>query len=132
YLLLLAESFRWAGDASALAPFRSAAERCLEWIDRYGDRDGDGFQEYAPRTPKGYRNQAWRDAHDGVLDESGAFPELPIGTSEMQAYVYGAKTRIAPLFEAWGDHARANKLMGEAAELRSEEHTSELQSQSNL
>jgi len=118
YLLLLAESFRWAGDASALAPFRSAAERCLEWIDRYGDRDGDGFQEYAPRTPKGYRNQAWRDAHDGVLDESGAFPELPIGTSEMQAYVYGAKTRIAPLFEAWGDHARANKLMGEAAELR--------------
>src|SRR5438270_86205 len=118
YLLLLAENFRWGGDAAALAPFRSAAERCLEWIDRYGDRDGDGFQEYAPRTPKGYRNQAWRDAHDGVLDESGAFPELPIGTSEMQAYVYGAKTRIAPLFEAWGDHARANKLMGEAAELR--------------
>ncbi|TMB75884.1 MAG: amylo-alpha-1,6-glucosidase, partial [Chloroflexi bacterium] len=57
YLLLLAENFRWTGDAPALKPFQHAAERCLEWIDRYGDRDGDGFQEYAPRSPKGYRNQ---------------------------------------------------------------------------
>jgi glycogen debranching enzyme len=118
YLLLLAESYRWTGDASALSAFRGTAERCLEWVDRHGDRDGDGFQEYAPRTPRGYRNQGWRDAHDGVLDESGAFPELPIATSEMQAYVYGAKIRVAALFEAWGDHARAAALRSEAAELR--------------
>jgi glycogen debranching enzyme len=116
--LLLAEQYRWLGDPDALAQFKPVAERCLEWIDRFGDRDGDGFQEYAPRTPKGYRNQAWRDAHDGVLDESGAFPELPIGTSEMQAYVYGAKSRMAALFEAWGDGSRASQLRQEAAELR--------------
>ena len=118
YLLLLAESYRWTGDASGLAGFRHAAERCLEWVDRHGDRDGDGLQEYAPRTPRGYRNQGWRDAHDGVLDEAGVFPELPIATSEMQAYVYGAKSRIAPLFEAWGDAATASRLRSEAADLR--------------
>lgn len=118
YLVLLAEQYRWQGDADALAPFKPVAERCLDWIDRYGDRDGDGFQEYAPRTPKGYRNQAWRDAHDGVLDETGAFPELPIGTSEMQAYVYGAKSRMAALFQAWGDGKRAERLQQEAALLR--------------
>ena len=118
YLLLLGEHFRWAGDAGALQPFRQAAERALEWIDRYGDRDGDGFQEYAARTPQGYRNQAWRDAHDGVLDEKGGFPDLPIGTSEMQAYVYGAKLGVAPLFEAWGAGAVGTRLRREAAELR--------------
>lgn len=118
YLLLLAENFRWTGEPRALEPFRHAAERCLDWIDRYGDRDGDGFQEYAPRTPRGYRNQAWRDAHDGVLDESGAFPELPIAMSELQAYVYGAKSRIGPLFEAWGERDVAARLKREAAELR--------------
>jgi glycogen debranching enzyme len=118
YLLLLAEHYRWLGDAESLATFKPVAERCLEWIDRFGDRDGDGFQEYAPRTPKGYRNQCWRDAQDGVLDETGAFPELPIGTSEMQAYVYGAKSRMAPLFEAWGDTTRAAELRQEAAALR--------------
>ncbi len=118
YLLLLAESYRWMGDAAALAPFKPVAERCLEWIDRYGDRDGDGFQEYGPRTPSGYRNQAWRDAHDGVLDENGVFPEPPIAMCEMQAYAYGAKAWIAPLFEAWGDSERARNLRHEAAELR--------------
>src|SRR5579872_4200754 len=118
YLLLLAENFRWSGDAEALSRFKGTAVRCLEWIDRFGDRDADGFQEYAPRTQQGYRNQGWRDAHDGVLDETGAFPDLPIGTSEMQAYVYGAKRRMAPLFEAWGDHERAERLVREARELR--------------
>ncbi len=118
YLLLLAEHHRWLGDSNALMPFKGVAERCLDWIDQYGDRDGDGLQEYGPRSPNGYRNQAWRDAHDGVLDENGVFPELPIGTCEMQAYVYGAKVQIAPLFEAWGDPERAVRLRDEAAKLR--------------
>jgi len=122
YLLLLAEQYRWLGDIDALAPYKPVAERCLSWIDHFGDRDGDGFQEYAPRTPSGYRNQAWRDAHDGVLDENGVFPELPIGTCEMQAYVYAAKMQIAPLFEAWGDRDRARRLAAEALELRRRFH----------
>ena len=122
YLLLLAEHHRWLGDAGVLAPFKRVAEGCLDWIDQHGDRDGDGFQEYGPRSPKGYRNQAWRDAHDGVLDETGVSPELPIGTCEMQAYVYGAKVQMAPLFDAWGDGARADRLRTEAAELRRRFH----------
>jgi glycogen debranching enzyme len=122
YLLLLAEHHRWHGDAEALTPYKHVAERCLDWVDQHGDRDGDGFQEYAPRTPNGYRNQAWRDAHDGVIDESGVFPELPLGLCEMQAYVYGAKMQMAPLFDAWGDAERAARLRREAAELRQRFH----------
>src|ERR1700716_1206838 len=118
YLLLLAENYRWGGDAGSLLPFKPIAERCLDWIDKHGDRDGDGFQEYAPRTPRGYRNQSWRDAHDGVLDEPGAFPDLPIAMVELQAYAYGAKLHMAPLFEAWGDQERATQLLEEAAALR--------------
>jgi glycogen debranching enzyme len=118
YLLLLAETYRRTGDAGVLTCFREVAERCLEWIDRYGDRDGDGFQEWAPRSPKGYRNQSWRDAHDGVLDEHGGYPEHPIGACELQAYVYGAKLQVAPLFAAWGDHSLAQRLESEAHDLR--------------
>ncbi len=118
YLLLLAETHRWLGDAEVLHPFRDAAERCLAWIDRYGDSDGDGFQEYAPRTSAGYRNQSWRDAEDGVLDEQGGFPPHPIGTCELQAYVCAAKREVADLFEAWGDGARAKELRAQAETLR--------------
>lgn len=118
YLLLLGETYRWLGDASLLHRFRPVAERCLEWIDRWGDRDGDGFQEYAPQSPVGYRNHAWRDAEDGVLDEQGAFPKHPIGMCEMQAYVVVAKRTVADLFEAWGDAGLAWRLRREAADLR--------------
>ena len=118
YLVLLGEAYRWLGDAGLLAAFRTAAERCLHWIDSHGDADGDGFQEYAPRTGSGYRNHCWRDAEDGVLDENGGYPPHPIGTCEMQAYVYRAKLDVADLFEAWGDGERAQRLRRQAEELR--------------
>jgi glycogen debranching enzyme len=118
YLITLHAAWRATGDRALLERYIDKAEGCLSWIDDWGDRDGDGFQEYGPRTPRGYRNQSWRDAHDGVLDETGAFPELPIAMSELQAYVYGAKRGMAPLFDAWGEHERAERLLSEAADLR--------------
>jgi glycogen debranching enzyme len=117
YLMLLADAHRWLGN-DQLERFRDTAIRCLDWIDRYGDRDGDGLQEYAPRAPGGYRNQCWRDAEDGVLDEDGGFPPHPIGTCEMQAYVVAAKASVAALFDAWGDGERAQRLRDEAEEMR--------------
>lgn len=122
YLLLLGETYRWLGNTELLHRFRRTALRCLEWIDTYGDRDRDGFQEYAPRTPQGYRNQCWRDAEDGVLDENGDNPPHPIGTCEMQGYVYAAKLGVADLFQAWGDADVARRLRREAAELRRRFH----------
>ncbi|HKR98285.1 MAG TPA: glycogen debranching N-terminal domain-containing protein [Candidatus Dormibacteraeota bacterium] len=118
YLLLLADAYRWLGDAHMLRRFRTTAIRCLEWIDRYGDLDGDGLQEYRPRAPGGYRNQCWRDAIDGVLDEDGNNPPHPIGTCEMQAYVYAAKRNVAALFEAWGDEHLARTLRTAAESLQ--------------
>jgi len=118
YLLLLADTYRWLGDPVTLRRFRSAAMRCVEWVDRYGDLDGDGFQEYRPRSPMGYRNQCWRDAEDGVLDEAGNNPPHPIGTCEMQAYVYAAKKGVAELFAAWGDDDVAASLRDSAEVLR--------------
>lgn len=118
YLMLLGSAYRWLGDAGMLRRFRDIALGCLEWIDKCGDLDGDGFQEYRPRAPGGYRNQCWRDAEDGVLDESGEYPPHPIGTCEMQAYVYAAQRCMAGLFEAWGDHDIATHLPKAAEALR--------------
>ena len=118
YLLLLAEMFRWSGDVEGLRAYRDVALRCLDWIDGCGDVDGDGFQEYGPRAVTGYPNQCWRDSPDGVPDEHGATPPHPIATSELQAYVYGAKRAVAPLFAAWGDSERAAALLDEAERLR--------------
>ena len=59
YLIVLHNAWCCTGDAEILKHFLPVAEKCLAWIDDYGDRDGDGFQEYQTRSKVGYANQGW-------------------------------------------------------------------------
>ena len=34
----------------------------MTWIDKYGDRDADGFQEYQTRSTAGSENVGWKDS----------------------------------------------------------------------
>ena len=71
YLIVLHTAWRSCGDRSLLERHLQTAEKCLEWIDKYGDRDGDGFQEYATRSSAGCENQGWKDAGDAVVNADG-------------------------------------------------------------
>ena len=51
YLITLHAAWRATGDRGLLEQHLPTAEGCLGWIDKYGDRDGDGFQEYQTRRP---------------------------------------------------------------------------------
>ena len=116
--ILLSEKFRWTGREDILREFREPALRCLEWIDRYGDLDGDGFQEYKTFSPQGYHNMGWKDAGDAVVYPDGTQVEQPIAVCELQGYVYDAKLRMAEIFDAFGDAAAAKDLRNQAEELR--------------
>ena len=90
----------------------------LDWIDRYGDRDGDGYVEYGTRSSQGLGNQCWKDSGDGIQFADGTIPYLPIATCEIQGYVYDAKLRVAELARRLaGDEALAVRLEREAHEL---------------
>jgi glycogen debranching enzyme len=118
WLVLLHETWRWTGDAVLVRDLLPHAERALEWIDRFGDMDGDGFVEYASTSEKGLRNQGWKDSGDGVPFPDGRLPEPPIALVEVQGYVHDAKVRTAELFQLAGRLDRAAALRREAAELR--------------
>jgi glycogen debranching enzyme len=118
FLILLAQYFRWTNDQEVVAELLPAADAALDWIDRYGDLDGDGFVEYQTRSPRGMRNQGWKDAWDSVVHSDGRLAEPPIALVEVQAYVYLAKMRMADVYDAVRDHARADRLRTEAAALR--------------
>ena len=45
---------------------------CLNWIDNYGDLDGDGFQEYKTFSSLGYENLSWKDAGNAVVYADGS------------------------------------------------------------
>ena len=53
WLVLLHETWRWTGDADLVRQLLPNAERALEWIDRFGDIDGDGLVEYHRTSEKG-------------------------------------------------------------------------------
>ena len=90
---------------------------CLDWIHRWGDRDGDGFQEYQTRSPVGYENMAWKDSEDGVLYPDGALVKGPKALCELQGYVYDAWLRIADISDELGNSARARELRAKAGAL---------------
>ncbi len=118
YLIVLHEAWKWLGDAALLREYRDVAMRCLEWIDRYGDLDGDGFQEYQTRSSAGYENMGWKDAGDAVVYPDGSQVKQPKALCELQGYVYDAKRRMAEVFDELGEPERAATLRREAAELQ--------------
>jgi glycogen debranching enzyme len=119
YLILMSMYERWTGDDDFVRARWSNVLAALEWIDRYGDVDGDGYVEYETRSSQGLGNQCWKDSWDGVQFADGRIPVLPIATAEIQGYVYDAKLRIADLAERlMDDVALAERLRKEAAVLR--------------
>jgi glycogen debranching enzyme len=122
YLIVLSETYRWTGDLNLLKQYREVAEGCLTWIDQYGDLDGDGFQEYKTFSSLGYENVNWKDSGDSVVYADGSQVKQPKGTCELQGYVYDAKVRMAEVFQALGDQARAQALLQEAETLKRNFH----------
>lgn len=117
WLVLLAETYDWTGDRALVERLWPHALAALEWLERYGDRDGDGFVEYERRSPLGLRNQGWRDSTDSIRDRAGRPAEPPIALADVQGYVFDARRRTAGLARVLGDDALAGRLEAEAAEL---------------
>jgi glycogen debranching enzyme len=90
----------------------------LQWIDRYGDRDGDGYVEYARRSSDGLIQQGWKDSHDSVFHADGRMAPPSIALCEVQGYVFAAKCGAAALADALGDGVSATRWRGEAEALK--------------
>jgi glycogen debranching enzyme len=117
YLITLHAAWRATGDKRLLEQHLPTAEGCLAWIDKYGDRDGDGFQEYQTRSSAGYENMAWKDSGDAVMYPDGSLVKGPKALCELQGYVYNAWVRMAEAFDALGKPERAQELRAKAAHL---------------
>ena len=117
YLVTLHAAWRATGDHTLLEKYLPNAEAALDWIDNYGDRDGDMLQEYQTRSPVGYENMAWKDAGDSMIYPDGSPVRGPKALCELQGYVYDAWVRMAEVFDALGKPDRAKILRGKAAAL---------------
>src|SRR5262245_61701275 len=46
FLVLLEEYLRWSGDTALAKELEPHCRAALQWIDKWGDSDGDGYVEY--------------------------------------------------------------------------------------
>jgi glycogen debranching enzyme len=117
WLILLGETYDWTGDDALVDRLWPNAMAALDWIDRFGDLDGDGFIEYRCRAKGGLINQGWKDSADSVRFRDGRIAEAPIALAEVQGYVFAAKMRVARLARGRGDGALADRLETDARRL---------------
>jgi glycogen debranching enzyme len=119
YVWAAAETWRWTANRALVERLRPHVERALDWIDRSGDLDGDGLQEYVTRAGGwGYENQGWKDAGGAIVHADGSPADPPIALCELQGYVVAAKRGWADVLEqAFAERSTARRLRAEADRL---------------
>jgi glycogen debranching enzyme len=118
FVLLAGAYYERTADRAFVESLWPNLEAALSWIDTYGDRDGDGFVEYARRSSTGLGNQGWKDSHDAIFHADGRLAEGPIALCEVQSYVYGARCAAAELAGVLGKARRGEELWQQARALR--------------
>jgi glycogen debranching enzyme len=120
YVVLLDEYEQWTGDSQLVRDWELEARAALNWIDEYGDLQGNGYVSYKRRNEEtGLENQCWKDSWDSISYRDGTLPGFPRATCELQGYAYDAKMRGARLARTfWNDPAFAERLEREAADLK--------------
>lgn len=103
FVMLVGQALRWGVPIEKLRELVPAVDRAINWIEVYGDRDGDGFVEYQRSTDRGLLNQGWKDSFDSIAFADGRPARTPIALAEVQGYVYAAYLARADLAEALGE-----------------------------
>jgi glycogen debranching enzyme len=122
FVVTLAELWHWTGEDAILGRHRAAARAALDWARRHGDADGDGFLETVKRSPRGLKNQGWKDSDEAIRYPDGRLVENPLATVEEQAFHLLALQRLAEIAVALGDEGEADALLEYERELRRRWH----------
>lgn len=118
FLVLAGKYYQRTGDLSFIKRIWPNIQAALQWIDNYGDKDGDGFFEYLRQTPSGLSQQGWKDSDDSISHADGTLAEGAIALCEVQAYVYEAWLLASGLAIAMSDNELADRLTDKAEALK--------------
>ena len=118
FVILAHAYFERTADAVFISRLWPNILAALDWMEKYGDIDGDGFIEYARRSAHGLIQQGWKDSYDAVFHADGSLADPPIALCEVQGYAYGAWIGAAALADARGERDRASRWRSKAENLR--------------
>jgi glycogen debranching enzyme len=105
------------GDIAFIESLWPSLVAATQWMQGYGDSDGDGLIDYSRSTTGGLTNQGWKDSEDSIFHADGRFAEGPIALVEVQGYAYAAHRAMADLGARLGD-SRAGAWAARAEAIR--------------
>jgi len=114
----VSELWHWTGDVDSIRDYVEPALGAIKWADTYS-LDSTGFYRYQTRSEQGIKNQGWKDSGDAIVYPDGSQVDAPIGTCEMQAFMYVAKLHFSELMWRLGERDVAHRLYHEAEDLKS-------------
>jgi glycogen debranching enzyme len=118
FVMLLGELRRWGLAPEVVDRLLVHADRALEWITTFGDRDGDGYVEYQRATDRGQRHQGWKDSGSPVRFPGGEEAKGPLAVAEVQGYIHAAYVARAHFATEAGDEEVARRWRDRAKALK--------------
>jgi glycogen debranching enzyme len=118
FLWLYGRCVESTGDLQLADELWPNVERAIGWIEKFGDRDGDGYVKYMRETPRGLANQGWKDSEDAIFHHDGELARPPIALAEVQGYVYAAFMEVASVAARLGRGSVADRLLTRATALK--------------
>ncbi|HYZ97199.1 MAG TPA: glycogen debranching N-terminal domain-containing protein [Acidimicrobiales bacterium] len=118
FVMLLGELRRWGLAPEVVDRLLPHADRALEWITTFGDRDDDGYVEYQRNTDRGVRHQGWKDSAEPIGFPDGRPARGPLAPAEVQGYVYAAFRARMHFAVELGDPEGAVRWRAAAADLQ--------------
>ncbi len=119
FIMLAGDYLDRSDDLSFIQEIWPNIQAALDWIDSYGDVDGDGFVEYQAKNENGLSQQGWKDSFDSVFHRDGTLAWAPIALCEVQGYVYAARLSVARIARELGQSDLAEQQEQKAESLKS-------------
>lgn len=116
--IMVSEIWHWTGDLELVRSYADTAMDAIKWADTHS-LDSTGFYRYRTRSKQGEKNQGWKDSNDAIVYPDGSQVEAPIGTCEMQGFMYAAKLHFSEVMWRLGHIDAAHRLYSEAGDLKS-------------
>jgi glycogen debranching enzyme len=118
YVALAGAYAERTGDLALIDHLWPTLERAVQWIEQFGDTDGDGLIDYARGEAGGLANQGWKDSQDSIFHTDGRFPQGPIALVEVQGYAFAAYRAMARFARLREDLAAATRWEARAEQIR--------------
>jgi glycogen debranching enzyme len=120
FVLTFAQYSLWHRDKELWRELVESVKLAIEWIEAYGDLDGDGLIEFMglQSDPAHIAQQGWKDSFDSLHHPDGTPVGGPIALVEVQGYVFAAYNQLAEAARVHGDTAWSTELRRKADALR--------------